>query len=144
MEKQKTFLTIVVIAIMSFGLGRLSGEQKKSAPTFQPIHPEISVIHLQKRQGDSLIGTISGPTRIVWNESNTIETEGKFELPIGQIPNELDLALTEMPYTGNAKTNKFYPSNSYPARGVEVKNRRLFGDKAAAIKAGFIASKLVK
>ena len=73
-----------------------------------------------------------------------IEAEGGFQLPIGQLSTETDRALTEVEYVGNAKTNKFYPSSSYPARGTEVQYRRFFATKEAAEAAGFVPSKLVK
>jgi hypothetical protein len=144
MEKIHIFLLVVLFSVISFFLGKFSASQKNIEPTYKNTQPEISVIHLQERVGDSLVGNISGPARIVWNDSNTIETEGGFEIPLPQIPNESDVSLTSLPYTANAKTKKFYPSDSYPARGVEVKYRRLFDTKEAAIAAGFIPSKLVK
>lgn len=144
MEKQKIFIGCAFMCVVSFFLGRFSDQKNSPEPIFEPIKPEISVIHLKAIEGDTITGTLSGPARIVWNEANTIEQEGDFALPISQLPNESDKALSQMPYTGNAKTNKFYPSDSYPARGVEVQYRRLFESKQAALDAGFEASKLVE
>ena len=44
----------------------------------------------------------------------------------------------------HAKTKKFYPAKSYPARGTEVRYRRFFQTTEEAIAAGFVPSKLVK
>lgn len=132
-----------LVIVMAFAAGHLSAT-KKYIPPPTPLHQEISVIEFQSIVGDSLQGNISGPARIVWEGVNVIEKEGAFSLPLGQIKNELDLALIELPYTANAKTKKFYPSDSYPARGTEVRYRRFFATKNEAIAAGFEASKLVK
>jgi hypothetical protein len=99
---------------------------------------------LQKISGDQLYLHISGPARILWAEKNIVENDGEHQIPIGQIPNENDLELTQFLYLGNAKTKKFYPSTSYPARGTEYRYRRFFNSRTDAEAAGFIASKLVK
>lgn len=82
--------------------------------------------------------------RVLWAKENLVENDGLFSIPLGQIPNENDLELDAFPFLGNEKTKKFYPSNAYPARGTEVRYRRFFKTKEAAIEAGFEASKLVK
>ncbi|MCF7812125.1 hypothetical protein K9M59_00760 [Candidatus Gracilibacteria bacterium] len=63
---------------------------------------------------------------------------------MGQIPDENDLEYKKFPYTGNAKTGKFYPSDTYFARGVEVQHRRFFQTQQEAVDAGFIPSKSVQ
>ena len=87
---------------------------------------------------------ISGPARILWGEGNFVDSEGEHEIPFGQIPGADDLELVGFVYTGNAKTGKFYPSDSYFARCVEVRHRRFFDSKEEVVEAGFIASKPVK
>jgi len=109
----------------------------------KPIHPEISIVSFEKISGDALFAEISGPVRVLWGGS-TKEGNGKFQIPLSQIPNENDLKFQSFPYTGNAKTMKFYPSDSYFARGVEVRYRRFFRTKQEAISAGFAATKGVK
>lgn len=102
---------------------------------------EMSLIQFEKIQGDSVQVSISGPARLLWGDGNMVEQDGDYQIPLGQIPNETDIALTEFPYVGNAKTMKFYPSDSYPARGTEVKHRRFFETKEGAIAEGFIPMK---
>lgn len=107
------------------------------------------VIKLQKISGDEIFVDIEGEVKIVWSEENIIETKESslpdiYKIPVGQIPTEQDLKLSQFKYVGNAKTGKFYPSSSYPARGTEAKHRRFFQTKAEARNAGFKATKLVK
>lgn len=129
---------------MGFFIGKLTPAPQPSAPIVREIQPEISIVQLQKILGDSIYGDISGSVRIVWAEENVAEGEGEFSIPLGQVPDENDLKYTEFPYTGNEKTMKFYPSDSYFARGVEVQYRRFFQTKQVAIDAGFTPSKGVK
>ncbi len=143
-----TVIPLVIFAFLSFGLGHLITEKNLKASTLEVEHqepkPEISVIVLERVEGDQLHLEVSGPGRVVWGSTNFIEGDGWHQIPLGQIPDENDLAFKNFAYTGNAKTKKFYPSHTYPARGTAVKHRRFFQTKQAALEAGFIASKLVK
>lgn len=142
--KQAIFFSLAV----SFGFfcGHFVMAQKTEiSPLIEKkIQPEISLIQIQKIVNDELFLKISGPVRILWAKENFVENDGVFSIPLGQVPNENDLALEKFTFLGNEKTNKFYPSLSYPARGTEVRYRRFFKTKKEAIKAGFVASKLVK
>ncbi len=143
-SKIKTTLLIIGVALFSFLVGQTSISQKKTEVKIQKIRPEISLVQLKSIVGDSLSLNISGPVRILWAGENLVENDGDFKIPLSQLPTENDLKYTQFPYTGNAKTMKFYPSDSYFARGVEVRYRRFFRTKTSAIEAGFIPSKGVK
>ncbi len=143
-SKLKTTLLVLVAALFAFFIGRTSVSHKKPEIQVRPIRPEISLVQLKGIAGDSLQLNISGPVRILWAKENLVENDGDFEIPLSQIPTENDLKYTQFPYTGNAKTMKFYPSNSYFARGVEVRYRRFYRTKESAVGAGFIPSKGVK
>ena len=108
------------------------------------VQPEISVVVFEKAIGDSLYADISGPVRIVWGDVHMAETQGENQIPLGQIPNEQDLEYRKFAFVGNEKTGKFYPSDTYWARGVAIEYRRFFATKDAAISAGFVPSKSVK
>ncbi len=143
-SKIKLTVLLVVILIGGFLVGRTSVLQKEPEIRIQKIHPEISLVQLKSIVGDSLSLNISGPVRILWAGENLVENDGDFKIPLSQLPTENDLKYTQFPYTGNAKTMKFYLSSSYFARGVEVRYRRFFRTKTSAIEAGFIPSKGVK
>lgn len=143
-SKAKTTLLILVVALFSFLIGRTSISQKEPQIQIREIRPEISLVQFRYIAGDALHLTISGPVRILWAEENLIENDGAFDIPLSQIPTENDLKYSVFPYTGNAKTMKFYPSDSYFARGVEVRYRRFFRTKSSAIEAGFVPSKGVE
>ena len=144
-EKIKLACIIAFSGIFGFLIGQFQIDQPTANPIItKEITPEISLIQLLKIVDDELFLKISGPARVLWAKENLVENDGLFQIPLGQIPNENDLELENFPFLGNAKTNKFYPSTSYPARGTEVRYRRFFKTKEEAIKAGFIASKLVK
>lgn len=107
--------------------------------------PEITpLIKFIKIEGDEIFFETMGQIDILWPGKKEDKTEKIKKIPIGQIPNKNDLELSKFSYLANAKTGKFYPTYTYPARGTEVKYRRFFQTKQAAIDAGFIASKLVK
>lgn len=128
-----------------FLLGALHDTNKETP--IESIHlrefREISLIKLKAIEGDSLLTEISGPARILWNDE-MVEKDGEYEIPLGQIETENDREFKSFAYVGNAKTNNFYPSSSYPARGTETRYRRFFQTKEEAIDAGFNPSKLVK
>lgn len=65
-------------------------------------------------------------------------------MPLSQVDDAASLEFKKYAYVGNGKTKKFYPAYTYPARGTAVAYPRFFKTKQAAIKAGFIPSKLVK
>jgi len=132
--------------VIAAGFGFLAGRATFSPPEVKMIErsiaPEMSLVNLEKIDGDALSVEISGPVRVILAGENALEKSG--EIFLGQIPTANDLKFEKFPFTGNAKTGKFYPSDSYFARGVEVKNRRFFETKQDAIDAGFIPSKTVK
>jgi len=144
MNKAKFFLCIVGSVLFGFFVGKMGKTSPEISLEKRDIHPEISIVEFQKFVGDNLEGEISGPVRLVWGGENMREGDGIFQIPIGQIPNENDLKLQSFPYTGNAKTMKFYPSDSYFARGVEIQHRRFFQTKIEAVDAGFIPTKGVE
>ena len=119
-------------------------QQQVLLPEPEPARAEITIIELQSLEADELQFEVFGPGRILWATDKLLEGSGVHHVPLGQLPNENDLKFTQFYYTGNAKTGKFYPSNSYPARGTAVRDRRFFQNKQAAIDAGFIPTKLVK
>ena len=119
-------------------------QQQVSLPAIGQAHPEVTIIELQSLVADQLQLEVFGPGRILWAEDKLLEGSGVHKVPLGQLLNGEDLKFRDFYYTGNAKTGKFYPSNSYPARGTAVRDRRFFADKRAAIAAGFIPTKLVK
>jgi hypothetical protein len=144
MKNGTIFIFGTGMILIGFFIGKWSSLSDSPSPIIREIQPEIAIIQLQKILGDSLHGDISGPVRILWAEENIAEGEGSFIIPLGQIPKENDLKYEQFPYTGNAKTMKFYPSDSYFARGVAVRYRRFFHSQQEAIDAGFIPSKSVK
>jgi len=134
---------VIVSAIFGFSAAKLQIEPKVKIVE-KKIQPEMSLIQLKQITGDSIKADISGPVRILWGGENLVEGNGEHLIPLPQIPNENDLVLTKFPFTGNANTMKFYPSDSHFARCVAVENRRLFDSKEAAITEGFEPSKSVK
>ncbi len=142
-EKIKISLVGVGGVIFGFFAGGMSLPDSTPVLEKKTIRPEISLVSFEKISGDTIFGEISGSVRVLWN-GNTKEGDGEFQIPLGQIPNENDMKFQSFPYTGNAKTMKFYPSDSYFARGVEVRYRRFFRTKAEAISAGFVPTKGVK
>jgi hypothetical protein len=154
-QKIASFLNFIIIFIVGFFIGQirslyLNYNRTQAIYVDQYYNPAVSLVKLEKIIGDELYFSITGNSRVIWGENfrenskNQDKNFNNFKLPLGQIPNEQDLELTKFKYLGNAKTKKFYPTNSYPARGTEYKYRRFFQTKQEAIKSGFIASKLVK
>jgi hypothetical protein len=142
----QTGLPILLLAVSSFGLGSLSVLEKKTpnAPLcLENQYQEIAIVEMKEIAGDSLKTSLSGAVRLVWNEA-FVEGDGEHLVALGQLPSDEDKNFRDFAYTGNAGTLKFYPSNTYAARGTAPAKRRFFADKAAALKAGFVASKLVK
>lgn len=103
-----------------------------------------AVMTIESRVDDQLQVSILDQGRIVWGQDSFIEGPGEFTIPWGQIATEHDLKLMDFNYVANTKTLKFYPSNSYPARGTAYWQRRYFMTQNEAESAGFVASKLVK
>ncbi|NCP66740.1 hypothetical protein GW756_00340 [bacterium] len=142
----KSVLPTLVIAISCFVLGGFSVLDKKvkAAPMcFESKYQEIAIVELKALEGDSLKASINGAARLVWNE-DFVEGDGEHLVALAQLPSEHDQDFRNFAYAGNAGTMKFYPSNTYAARGTEPSKRRFFPTKEAAIAAGFVASKLVK
>ncbi len=148
MSKLTTTILLICTAVLGFVAGKIQAPNTsakiETSVIKRDIQPEISIIQLKKILGDQLHIKISGPARVLWADENLVENDGEFQIPIGQIPNENDLELKEFAFLANAKTKKFYPSTSYPARGTEARYRRFFQTKEEALAAGFVASKLVK
>lgn len=139
----KLILTIAVA--LSLGTGFLFGKiqplEQESFCLTSDFPPEISIIQMKKIIGDALTVDISGPARIVWGDSKLVENDGKYEIPLGQIPQESDLKFTQFPYVGNEKTMKLYPADSYYARGTAVEHRRFFSTMQEALDQGFVPIK---
>lgn len=144
-EKLKPVLVSLGLVIIGFFWGQLMAFEQQSKIT-EPRAPytEVSIIEFLGVEGDQLKLEVFGPARLLWAEDKLLEGSGIHHLPLGQLPNAQDLKFQQFKYTGNAKTGKFYPSTSYPARGTAVRDRRFFKSKQAALAAGFIATKLVK
>ena len=141
------FLWVLVVAVIAFYLGGSSVRESLEKEYFKQSNEqfqEISLVVFKEKKGDELMFEISGPVRVVWGENQFVEGDGNYSLKLGQFPTDTDKKLQEFAYLGNEKTGKFYPTNSYPARGTEVRYRRFFQTKQEAIAAGFIPSKLVK
>lgn len=134
-----------IVAASSFGLGYFSPETvPKDAPIcLDSAYQEISIVELKELAGDLLKVNVSGPVRLVWNDDFT-EGDGVHEVALGQLPYEGDRDFRNFKYVGNAGTYKFYPSDTYAARGTHPSKRRFFASRLEAEAAGFVASKLVK
>ena len=146
MKKDITsFLLIVAGSVGGFFVGKKqlvnTNQSEKNIKTIE----QISIVELNLIKDDLLHISVPENVRILWSEGkNSLETSGDQVVPIGQIDTENSKKLAEFKYVGNAKTKKYYPALSYPARGTEIRYRRFFDTKEAANKAGFVASKLVK
>lgn len=141
-----TAFSIFIIGVSSFGLGGLSMLEKKSkqAPVcLEDKYTEIAIVELKEMEGDSLKTNVTGEVRLVWNQ-NFVEGDGQHLVALGQLPSDQDKNFRDFAFTGNTGTMKFYPSNTYAARGTDPAKRRFFPDQDSAIAAGFVASKLVK
>jgi len=145
MERPKSLLFVLLALGLGFGFGKIAVDKPQFEQVLQTkIQPELSLLVIEKIEGDLLKANVSGPVRVIWAEEKFAEGDGDIEIPLSQIKTENDLNYDRFAFVGNAKTGKFYPSDSYWARGVEVKHRRFFHTKEAAIIAGFVASKGVK
>lgn len=171
-QKITSFLNLIIIFVCGFLIGQIRSlyldyNRSKAVYIDQSYKPEVALVEMKKIVGDELYFSITGNARVIWGENfrditqkssdrlkiaenqktnNNLKNSlnNQFTLPLGQIPREQDLELKNFKYLGNAKTKKFYPTSSYPARGTEYKYRRFFQTKEEALSAGFIASKLVK
>lgn len=145
----KTWQTLVAPALLggsAFGLGSLSTQLEN--PSVEPIcieqsYQETSIVSFESLSGDLLKASVSGPVRLVWNEQ-FVEGDGLHDIPLGQFYNQEDKKFLDFAYVGNAGTYKFYPADTYAARGTHPSKRRFFASREAAEAAGFVASKLVK
>ena len=146
MKDWKVVVPTMVIGASGFGLGFFSRAIEPVNPEplcLEEHHQEIAIVELKEVEGDLLNISTNGPVRIIWNDSFTTG-DGNHEVPLGQLPSEHDKSFREFAYTGNTGTYKFYPSNTYAARGTHPSKRRFFATQTEAKTAGFIASKLVK
>lgn len=143
----KLLVLFIFVFLFGFGIGGLQSLGKNNLELeliTQKNRPDISIVEFQKISGDELYLEILGSARLLWGEENLVENDGIYQIPIGQIKNENDLKLESFAYIGNAKTMKFYPSNSYPARGTAPEYRRYFQSKSEAIDNNFIPMKNMK
>ena len=139
-------LPLGVVGLGAFGLGQLASALEPPDITPQcvtPAYQETTIVQLNELVGDQLKLSLNGPARVVWN-NDYLEGDGEHTIALGQLPSEQDRDFRQFAYVGNAKTFKFYPSDSYPARGTHPTQRRFFASRSAAEAAGFVASKLVK
>lgn len=146
MKSWYTTFPTLVIGLLGFGLGKVANSFKtpKTAPLcLENTYQEISIVQLKELTGDVLTIDLNGPVRLVWND-DFVEGEGEKNVPLGQIKNKKDKDFWNFAYAGNAGTMKFYPSDTYAARGTHPTKRRFFETKDQAVAAGFKASKLVK
>ena len=144
-KKLEEALWTLCAVLIAFYLGmNFGGTKTKPISVPNKKYQEISLVVFKEKVGDELKFEISGPARVVFGKNEFVESDGSYSLKLGQFPSDTDKKLQDFAYVGNAKTKKFYPANSYPARGTEVRYRRFFQTKEAAISAGFIPSKLVK
>ena len=100
-------------------------QQTKTSKPSVP-YQEVAIIEFLGLKGDQLEFEIFGPARLLWAEDKLIEGSGIHYLPLGQLPGVEDLKFKKFSYVGNAKTGKFYPSSSYPARGTAVREIDVF------------------
>jgi hypothetical protein len=146
MKVLKVFLPTLLIGFSAFGLGHLSAlsvQQQEAPMCLENSYQEIAIIEFKEMVGDSLKTELSGKARLVWND-DFVEGDGEHLIAVSQLPSEHDADFRTFAYVGNAGTMKFYPSNTYAARGTDPIKRRFFPSQEAAKAAGFIASKLVK
>ena len=137
-----TFLMIILMTVIGFFIGKIDFKKPEVQIIEKEISREIAQINLIKKEGDKIFAEISGEVKVIWADNYSLEESGNIFW--SQIPTEEDLKLDDFEYLANSKTKKFYPANSYPARGTEVRYRRFFQTKEEAITAGFAPSKLVK
>lgn len=146
MKRFSAALPIFFTALSCFGLGAVSVLDKKlyAAPhCLAESYQEIALVQFEKLQGDQLLTTVNGPVRLIWND-DFVEGSGEHRVTLGQLPSEHDQVFRDFAYVGNSGTMKFYPSDTYPARGTDPVKRRFFASRAEAEAQGFVASKLVK
>ena len=140
----KTSSLHLIFALLGGATGLLWTSLNTTPPSPLPERVEISIIEFLAIEGDQLKIEVFGPARLLWGEGKMLEGSGTHLLPLGQIADLVDLKFKNFAYTANAKTGKFYPSSSYPARGTAIRDRRFYNTKKEAIDAGFIPTKLVK
>ena len=134
---------VILMTLIGFFVGKIDWQPTSQEKIIEKeISREIPTVVLKTRDGDKIFAEISGKVKIIWADNYSLEESG--DIFWSQIPTEDDLKLADFKYVGNAKTKKFYPAKSYPARGTEVRYRRFFQKKEEAIEAGFVPSKLVK
>lgn len=139
----------IILGLVSFG-GFLMGNNTQNIPTC--ARPETkavdiaeeAIVRFDSLKGDQVSFSLQGEGRIIIDQHTIFEEEGTHTFSIAQLPSSSDLDLRLFPYLGNTKTQKFYNTDSYPARGTEVKYRRFFKTQEEAKEAGFIASKNLK
>lgn len=140
------WLPTLIIAVSSFGLGAvavLDVSLQDPPPCLEKQYQEIALVEFKGLQGDQLETTLNGKVRLIWNE-DFVEGDGDHAVALGQLPSEHDQVFRDFAYVGNTGTMKFYPSNTYPARGTDPVKRRFFASRTEAESQGFVASKLVK
>lgn len=140
-----TFLLVILSTVGGFFLGKKQTLPAETVVKNVAPEPVVSVVEFEEVSKDTLLVRIPDNVRVIWSEGkNSVEKSGQHSIPLGQVDTVHSKKFWNFPYVGNAKTRKFYPSRSYPARGTELRYRRFFDSKKSALAAGFIASKLVK
>ncbi len=138
--KQKIIQTavLVLVGILGFAAGQF--QLRAPVETSPIIVPQIGRVALISAADDGLKIEISGAARVTWG-SEIVEGAGEYFIPISQLPNASDLLLAGHAFVGNKASGKYYPTDSYHARGTAVADRRYFATEAEAQAAGFMASK---
>ncbi len=141
-------IQVSLIFVCALLLGVFIGRSIAPLPDVQwekrEPHHEISVIDIQSISGDLLQMSVFGNVRFVWGDDQFREPDPQtrsLKIPLSQIFTPEDLQFSQFLYTGNKKTMKFYPSDSYYARGTHPSDRRFFNSKQEAIDAGFVPIK---
>ncbi|PID70760.1 hypothetical protein CSB37_01595 [bacterium DOLZORAL124_38_8] len=143
------FVLVVLSAVGGFFLGKKNSvaetTENQKTPSEKTVQKTVSVIELTEINQDLLTIKLPDKVRVIWsNGKNSVEKSGVQVVPLGQVDTVDSKKFWKFPYVGNAKTRKFYPAQSYPARGTKIQYRRFFESKTAALRAGFLPSKLVK
>lgn len=135
-----------VLGLIAF-IGFWSGKNFHPTPVCQTQEIEAveisqdTTVRFVSRIQDLFTVSLEGSGRIIVDQHLIFEEEGVHEFSWAQIPTDSDLELRNFPYVGNTKTQKFYNTDSYPARGTEVGYRRFFQTQEEAKAAGFIPAK---
>jgi|GEM_PF-5783814 len=84
MKDWMVVLPSAVIGLTGFGLGFFAKAMEPVLPAplcLEKNYQEISIVELKEIEGDILNLSVSGPTRIVWNES-FVEGDGDHQIEV--------------------------------------------------------------